>query len=710
MLRFWWAVAASTVLAAGVAPRPARAQQWNDSTTRALVVRAVERREQQLADTGLVDYRAEAHGYVTFLAQVGQGYTELPRILKADQLALEVYWKAPNLSKQRILGRRDTLLLPTDIQYHRDHLGIVQNNFPDIIRLGEGDEVRDVPHPLSRAGLAEYDYALGDSLRISIPGRAIDVYEVRVRPKNDRGARVLGAVYLDRASAQVVRMAFSFTRAAFLDRALEDLSVVLENRLVGSRFWLPSRQEIEIRRSGTWMDSPVRGIIRGRWEISGYQFNVGLPPARFAGPEIVMAPPEEMRAYAWEGQLLDSIPPDVRAVTPAEVARVQAEARNLVRAQALQRRQGSALAFRNVSDFVRVNRVEGLALGAGATQRLGDGFDASFRVRFGFADHAPKGELSLGWQRADGAGARVYTQHDLRDAGDASEVSRIRNTLAAQEFGSDFTDPVEVHAVGLGLALGRHFGVLWSARGALESLRMARVHASPADGRFEGTLRIPDMDATRLALGVERPTALLPFGVEGAAEAELRLNHRWRRTEGTIAGERPAANVWRFHASASLERPFGPRRLVSATSFTAADASALAMPQELAFAGGPVSAPGYDYHAFAGRLIVTQHLEWRMPVPFLRVPLGRFGTAPATATLAPYIHAAGIAAPVAVQRAGGTATASPIQPAVTSGIYPSVGIGVLTLFDLFRIDVARGLRGGRWSFSVDLAPEFWRIL
>ncbi|HEY0996312.1 MAG TPA: hypothetical protein VGD77_10010, partial [Gemmatimonadaceae bacterium] len=438
MLRFWWAVAAGTVLAAGVAPRPVRAQQWNDSTTRALVERAVERREQQLADTGLVDYRAEARGYVTFLAQVGQGYTELPRILKADQLALEVYWKAPNLSKQRILGRRDTLLLPTDIQYHRDHLGIIQNNFPDIIRLGEGDEVRDVPHPLSRAGLGEYDYALGDSLRISIPGRAIDVYEVRVRPRNDRAARVLGAVYLDRASAQVVRMAFSFTRAAFLDKALEDLSVVLENRLVGTRFWLPSRQEIEIRRSGTWMDYPVRGIIRGRWEISGYQFNVGLPPARFAGPEIVTAPAAEMRAYQWEGQVLDSIPPDVRAVTPAEVARVQAEARNLVRAQALQKGQGSALSFRNVSDFVRVNRVEGLALGAGVTQRLGQGFDGSLRARFGFADHAPKGDLSLGWQRADGLGARVSMQRDLRDVGDVAEVSRIRNTLAAQEFGSDY--------------------------------------------------------------------------------------------------------------------------------------------------------------------------------------------------------------------------------------------------------------------------------
>src|SRR5690349_25044457 len=106
------------------APRVTSAQLvWNDSTTRALVELATRLRAAQLTDTGLTDYRADAHGYLTFLAQVGQGFAEPPRIVKADELALEVYWRAPNLSKQRIVGRRDTLLLPTDIAYHRDHLG-----------------------------------------------------------------------------------------------------------------------------------------------------------------------------------------------------------------------------------------------------------------------------------------------------------------------------------------------------------------------------------------------------------------------------------------------------------------------------------------------------------------------------------------------------------------------------------------------------------
>src|SRR5256885_6484748 len=297
------------------ATRATAQQTWNDARTTALVERATERRASQLADTALVDYKATAHGYVTFLAQFGEGFPEPPKIVKADELGLEVYWRAPDLSKQRIMGRRDTLLLPTDINYHRDHLGIVQNNFRNLIRIGEGDEVRDVPHPLSPAGLQVYDFAIRDSLQIRLGARVLDVYEVRVRPKDDRQPRAVGAVYIDRETGEVVRMAFSFTRAALIDKDLEDVSVVLENALIEGRFWLPRRQEIEIRRTGSWLDYPARGIIRGRWEICCYEVNKGIPPSMFTGPEIVMAPAAERAAnpFPFTGRVLDLRPPDLRA-------------------------------------------------------------------------------------------------------------------------------------------------------------------------------------------------------------------------------------------------------------------------------------------------------------------------------------------------------------------------------------------------------------
>jgi len=184
----------------------ASASACNDSTTMDLVRAATARRALQLADTGLRDYTARATGYLTFLTQFGEGFRTPPLLVKSDQIAVEVYWGAPDRSKQRVVGRRDTLLLPTAQNYHRDHLGSIRNNFPEMIRLGDGDEVRDVPHPLSTLGQATYDYRISDSLAIRTAGLAIDVMMISVRPKDDRAAAAVGAVYVDRTTASVVRL------------------------------------------------------------------------------------------------------------------------------------------------------------------------------------------------------------------------------------------------------------------------------------------------------------------------------------------------------------------------------------------------------------------------------------------------------------------------------------------------------------------------
>src|SRR5437868_7735287 len=104
-------------------------------------------------------WHVRAHGVLLCLAQLGDGGTGTPRLVKADELDVEVYWSAPGRSKQVIRGWRDRRYLPTDIHYHRDHLGIVTDGFGPRIRIGEGDEVRDVVHPLSVEGLGSYEFA-----------------------------------------------------------------------------------------------------------------------------------------------------------------------------------------------------------------------------------------------------------------------------------------------------------------------------------------------------------------------------------------------------------------------------------------------------------------------------------------------------------------------------------------------------------------------
>ncbi len=701
--------------ALAAAPAATFAQRpWNDSTTRQLVARATERRARQLADSGLADYTAQAHGYLTFLGQVGDSFLLPPKVIKADELMLEVYWRAPNYSKQWIVGRRDTLLLPTDINYHRDHLGIVQNNFPDIIRLGEGDEVQDVAHPLSARGLATYDYQLSDSLRLEIPGRVIDVYEVKVRPHDDREAAAVGAVYIAKDDGQVVRMAFSFTRSALKDKLLEDVSIVIENSLIEGRYWLPRQQEIEIRRTGSWMDFPARGIIRGRWEIRDYRINQGSTVALSPGPEIVYAPPQRRAGFRWaDSSIMAALPSDIDVARDDDVRQVQEEARRLVRAQALQRAQSTRPSARSLSDLLQVNRAEGLALGAGLQRRFGAGFDANVAGRFGFADHEPKGSASLGWERADGVALRLRAFREYRDAGDVRETSRLRNSIAAQEFGSDYSQPFDTRGAGVAFQIGTHGGLRWRLDGGYEWQDGAAVHATPSRGAYEPTLAAFRGKGSIFSLGAERPLGAWWWGGTLRARGELRAGHldSWGDPlpdAGALPAESPGGFVRGF-ASLEFTRDVGRAQLQLRTEGGGVRAQGVVAPQLLLFAGGPITAPGYDFHTFRSTSIFATHAEWRFPVPFVGIPLGRWGRIPGEARLAPSLHLL-----YSGKGEGGTLRGATAGSAFGSGYdrgwYPSVGLGALSFFDLLRVDVARGLRDGRWTFSVDLSRDFWSIL
>lgn len=678
-----WSAATPVVRAQGPA-----AERWNDERTIALVERAAALRRRQLADTGLTNYAATARGYLTFLAQVGEGFTEPPKIVRADELALEVYWRAPNYSKQWIVGRRDTLLLPTDINYHRDHLGIVQNNFPNIIRLGEGDEVRDVPHPMSVGGTSVYDYRISDSLRFQLPGRSIDVYEIKVRPKDDRVAAVVGAVYVSTDDAQIVRMAFSFTRAALLDKYLEDVSIVLDNALQEARFWLPRRQEIEIRRTGTWLDFPARGIIRGRWEIGDYRVNTALPPEVAApGPEIVPAPENRRRAFRFEGSILDSLPSEVRMATDDDVARIQTEARAMVRASALARGQTTTLAAGRLSDMVRFTRAEGFALGAGARHRFGHGLAVEVGGRFGFADHQPKGDLALSWESASALTWRLAAFREYRDMRDTPEMSGLANSIAAQEFATDYTDPFEVRGGSLRATYVNSW-VSWQA--TVEAVRSdsVRVAARPVRRTFAPTLPVMPGHTTRASLSISLPRRTTRGGTWDAA-AELRTE-RFQPDSGR------ASTVGRLFVQLERVRRLGATSLVLRSTGGVVAGARIPL-QDLLLAGGPVTAPGYDATRFAGASLVTQRIEWQFPIPAPGFSLGRWGRAPGQATLAPYVHVLGI-------------DRSPTIRHASAGWYPSIGLGLLPAFGLLRFDVARSLRGGGWGVSVDVARDFWRIL
>jgi hypothetical protein len=383
----------------------------------------------------------------------------------------------------------------------------------------------------------------------------------------------------------------------------------------------------------------------------------------------------------------------VRAASDEDVRKVQEEARALVQQQALARAEGASLSARKISDFVRVNRVEGLALGAGASFRAGAGLVPSLRARYGFSDHAFKGRLGVALRPGDGTGIELFGAREYRDVGDIAERSTAVNSFAAQEFGSDATDPYNVWAVGLAAELGEHAGLRWRLEGSWEHQDSLRIHASPAWGSYERTVPARALHEERLALGFTRPAPVMLGGFQTRFAGQLRGGV----TQALDDDPGAHASFARAMLTARGERQLGDGNLILEGTVAALTGQANAPAQELVYLGGPVSGPGYGYHQFAGRVGASARVEWRRSVPFFGLSLGPYGKAPARATLAPFatVIYSGNEASFAADRAGW---------------YPAVGVGALLFFDLLRMDVARGLHHGQWTFSLDVTRDLWPIL
>ena len=673
------------VLVLAVPPVPAAAQAWNADSAVALARRAIFARGRLTSDTGLRDYKAQAHGFLFFLGQFGEGLHEPPRLIKADELALEVYWKAPGLSKQRIVGWRDQAELPTDNVYHRDHLGIVQNNFGDVIRLGEGDEVLDVPHPLSPAGTLLYDFALADTVTLAMPAGAVQVIGLKVRPKDFAQPRIVGTLYVDARSADLVRLTFNFTPKAYRDPRLEDVSIVLDNALWSARFWLPYRQEIEIRRRGTFLELPARGIIRGRWEIGDYQFNLDLAASWFAGEEITPVPKAERDSFPWREPLGAAIQDVAEPVRQGDLEAVRAQVERIAGGRALSGLKSRVLAARGASDLLHVNRVEGVTPGAGAVWRdARQRLEGRVRASYGFADHRAMGGLTL--TRAVGRGAlEVELHRDVRDVGDWPVVSPIVNSLAAQEFGADYGD--YYLAQGGGVTLRHAIGVRgeWSAGVVRERPTSLPVRMAPATGTFRPNPALGGPALDLLQVRLRRKSE--GFAVRRDVHAELVFE----------AGAPDGGTTFaRLAGEGHLLLPLGGTHVLLRVQ---GGTSTAALPAHRSFTlGGRGTLLGDSFREWGGRRTALVHAEWRLSVPFVRIGAGPYVRTPGRITVAPF---------AAAGWAGGPVVGTPWL--ATPGARVTVGTAFEWLGAL-RIEAGYGVQSRRLRFAFDLTRDFWSIL
>lgn len=688
------------VIALVIRSAPAPAQAWDDPRARLLVERAVARRSAQFSDTGLAGYTARARGTLEFLVQIGDSSLLPPRIVRSAELAVDVHWTAPNISRQVVVGERDTSLVPMDIGFYSDRYGVVQSNFPDRIRLGDGQDVSDVPHPVSAAGLGVYEYALRDSIAFNAGAGRTTLYQIAFRPRNPSVAAAVGAAYLDRTTAEIVRLDLTFTRAAILDKRITVLSIVLENALIQGRYWLPHRQDLEVQRAGTVLDFPTMGIVRGHWAVCCYDLTPAAARAARAlaasgAPAITFRSPAELRTFTFADSVFANLHGDASALRSEDVERVESIARQTIGRAALDRIQRASFAAAGISDFVRFDRAEGFALGGGAVWRAASGAELRGHSRYGLDDRRLKGDVALTLPTNErGDAVRLFVSRSYRDVGDVMETSGVKNSIAAQEFAADYTDPYDVRSAGIGWMFAG-LAARWRADLAYQTHRALQVRAQPVFGAFDPLPAVAPVNGVQATLAADGSQWSMPLAVTLRASAALRAGV-FHYDAPTIGAPR-STHVVRSFFELDAQRGFGDATLTTRTYAAAVAFRGLVLPQDLVYLGGPTTAPGYAFHELVGRAALAQRVELSHPVSLLPITIPRLGTYPVISRAGAFAHAAWV---------DGVSGAA----ARRGGWYPSLGVGADLFMGVASVEVARGLRGGRWTFSIDAARALWPIL
>jgi hypothetical protein len=638
------------------APTSAAAQEsdgWNAPAALELIAQARDMRQTVAGDPGLRSYQANATGRVFFL--VDRPDSDQRTLVKADQIALEVYWRAPRQTRQRIVGQRDEEVLPTNIRYHLDHLTVVQDDFGDRIRLGDGDEVAAVVHPAAPGAEAFYDFRLGDSLTITFPGTDLQVRvnEVQVRPRRMDEPGFVGSVYLDRSSAAIVRMTFTFTPASYVDRYLDYIRISLDNSLWEGEWWLPFRQEVEIRREMPALDFLAGSVIRGRFDITDYAFNGELPEALFMGPAVTALPEAERERFAFQEPL---IPEETAAeLTPTPTLQeIREQALELTAGRYLSGLSRLRLHAPSASHVFRWNRAEGSFVGLGFAWRPSG--DAVLKTRGGWAFGAEKPSLAAELEYAPGHGITA-SWRELRDLGPFPGQVGVVNTISALVSSDDWTDPW--FSSGLTWTIPRPRG---SAFLVLE--RHDSAHAAlDADDRADFR-PLPSVEEGWMAeIGGTFERALTSSLVLSGTG---RVGVFWQDDDGSSTPVGTTLGTLRWEHARPGASTFVARLDGGITSEES-------LHQNLFYLGGVGTLPGHPFREQVGEAFWLVRTDAGVPI------------------FAPWLTLRAFAA------AGGVSSGSPRV---------SVGPGAGLAWDVVQLELGRGLDGGEWELVVSVDRRF----
>lgn len=606
---------------------------------------------------------------VRFASEVNHGNGPLERVIRADELRVEVYGEAPNRSKQIVVAWRDTSFLPNRVSYHRDHLGIVANDFGGVIRLGDGEEVRDLIHPLSQAGLTHYQFAEGDTLTLAATSGRVRVVAVQVRPVDRNAAAAVGTLYLDIDRAALVRFRFTFTPAAYRDPTVETITVTLENALQENSRWLPWRQSIVIRRGSPWLDLPIRTVLRADWAIANYSLGVSHPTDRFTGA--LVAGLRRPAADSGWGEPL-ALRLDLLPATAADVADAEAEAARALGGRLLDGLPRARLLAGGVSQLLHVNRVQGVTLGLGARLSLGRGFLAQLRGGFGFSDLRATGRVAL--ERPWGSlHFAASGERQIADIVTTPVISGALNSLRTALSGDDLGDYVMLDRVKLAARIPGGMTL------ALSHERSYSVVSgfTPLHGTSDSNplLGVGGRVVAHGTTGNRQPN-----GDGWGAEFEFGGAGEWRRFALDTRRSWPlGSGALVLHVLGGI----GSRELPAYRTFVL---------------GGRGTLPGIPFRSLGGRRVALVDLGWSAPVSLPSPPIPNARRIRLPSAIGPFL-AAGIA--------GGE---MPGPWRATGKVEPVAGLRMDLWGPLLRVEAGVSLRSGHVGVTLDVHPDWWPVL
>jgi hypothetical protein len=695
---------------------------FQDAATRGLVERAIRARERSAA--GLQSYEAtlREHMYVGFTAR---GFRRERGLFEHERVA-RIRWSADDTRAIQWIAARTAVPIVGidsrdperggrarvqggDVEVAVDAGG--DGDFPDEAadfldetefpgfdfdpaadRLTFGDDW--AYHPLSDGSLVHYRYSLGDTLRVELPSneRSVVLYEVRVEPRRADFELVAGSLWIDSASAALVRATYRPARPWSLrvddPRGARDVPgfvgpveaeiryITIESSLQELQYWLPRRFafEGEGRTGGLF---GLRVPVTMEWSVGGYVVNE--PPFDI--------PVDGDLPEGWQREVTVETGDDGNETSYTIIVPTSAE---LLRSPELSedfgRRSPGTFTADELDDLagkldgliptyqrfrprlawgledgqLRYNRVEGLSVGTSAAIPLAPELFLDLSARIGSGDREPNLAGGLRWG-PDWSQWSMEGYYGLESMNDADDPFDLTSSFMNVALGTDRGEYYRVTGVSLGRS-ARGTNVTTDVSGFIE--------------RHGAVERTTDFSIRRMF--AEEDTAILALPADALNVQGGRLRLDW------FAGTDPGGFVFtggagaeigvggaeyrRAQARLSVSRPLF---LGLATALEAAAGTSWGtLPlQRSYFLGGASTLRGFDANERFGPTF------WRAR--------GELATAFAGARVAAFSDLGWV---------GEREDFRLDHPLI------GVGLGASLLDGIARIDVARGIRGSkRWK-------------